>query len=497
MNQFRRLLPWAGWLARGLAAAVVIGIIVGLVDSSALSFLLWVLWVIGAFVALPMRNVVHILYVKLLTGVPWHVASAAVRISTLWPYIAWRSGFGQAEDEVRRARLERNPNLTEDDDGAWTGLVRYGLFLAGLVRAERAERYFDTPRLVAWSVTTTSMTLRIRRGKAGTTAEDVGSVESVQRFAQTFKELTGAWSWSLILRSEVDGPHTIFRLLWSDPLVSSRLSLEPTGDRAPVRIGLDERGEEVMWDPFDATHTAVQGMTRSGKSIQEYTRLSGIAVRDDVAVCGLDPTGVLLGPFASAGNRRIGVPGNAGDSPIYRYFLDVLTGIVDEMDQRTTQLAREGKDKLGPGDFSAELPVLVVVLEEWPGIIRAAVSEDAAENRKQAERVGPKIEAAVARLVAEGAKTGIRVILLGQRLSSKALDTDSRSNFGVRHTLRVDNADAVSMLHDNGTEWAPIVAAFEPGQGLIERPGFGQRRYRADYTSYETYLERVRHRATA
>ncbi|GAA4506087.1 hypothetical protein [Brevibacterium yomogidense] len=495
MISLRRVARWIAWAARGLVAAVVTGIIVGLVDSSALSLLLWVLWVIGAFAALPMRTVVHILYVKLLTGVPWHVASAAVRISTLWPYIAWRSGHGQSEDEVRRARLERNPNLTEDDDDAWTGLVRYGLFLAGLVRAERAERYFDTPRLVAWSVTTTSMTLRIRRGKAGTTAEDVGSVDSVQKFAQTFKELTGAWS--LILRSEVDGPHTIFRLLWSDPLSGSRSSREPTGDRSPVQIGLDERGEDVMWDPFDATHTAVQGMTRSGKSIQEYTRLSGIAAREDVEVCGLDPTGVLLGPFVSAGNRRIGVPGNAGDSPIYRHFLDVLTGIVSEMDRRTLQLAADGKDKLDAGDFSSELPCLVTVLEEWPGISRAAVSEDAAENRKAAERVGPKIEAAVGRLVAEGAKSGIRVILLGQRLSSKALDTDSRSNFGVRHTLRVDNADAVSMLHDNGTEWAPIVAAFEPGQGLIERPGFGQRRYRADYTSYETYLERVKHRVAA
>lgn len=245
MNQFRRLLPWAAWATRGLVAAVVIGIIVGLVDSPALSLSLWILWVAGAFPTLPMRTVVRVLYVKLLCGVPWHVASAAVRISTLFPWVAWRSGHGQSEDEVRRARLERNPNLSEDDDGAWTDLVRYGLFLAGLVRAERAERYFDTPRLVAWSVTTTSMTLRIRRGKAGTTAEDVGSVDSVQKFAQTFKELTGAWS--LILRSEVDGPHTIFRLLWSDPLSGSRSSREPTGDRSPVQIGLDERGEDVLW----------------------------------------------------------------------------------------------------------------------------------------------------------------------------------------------------------------------------------------------------------
>ncbi|AZU00003.1 hypothetical protein CXR29_04165 [Brevibacterium linens] len=156
------------------------------------------------------------------------------------------------------------------------------------------------------------------------------------------------------------------------------------------------------------------------------------------------------------------------------------------------QLAANGIDKLGPGDFSAELPCMVVVLEEWPGIIRAAAAEDVTKERKSAERVGPKIEAGVARLLAEGAKSGVRVLLLGQRLSAKSLDTDSRSNFGVRHTLRVDNADAVGMLHDHASEWAPIVAAFEPGQGLIERPGMGQRRYRADFTSYDTYLRRVK-----
>src|SRR5690625_7624810 len=96
MTQLRRVLRWSAWAARGLAAAVLVGIIVGLVDSPAVSALLWVLWVAGAFVALPMRTVVHVLYVKLLAGVPWNVAWAAVRISTLWPWVSWRSEIGRA-----------------------------------------------------------------------------------------------------------------------------------------------------------------------------------------------------------------------------------------------------------------------------------------------------------------------------------------------------------------------------------------------------------------
>lgn len=478
MTILRGFAGWAAWAARGLVAGVLVGIIVGVTDSALLHGALWVGWVIGGAFALPMRQLLLVLFVRWRSGVSFGVARAAVQVTTLWPYISWRSGHGQSVDEVRKARLERNPNLTKEDDDAWSDVARWALYTAGLLPRHRTERFFDTLRLVSWSVTAGTMTLRIRRAKSGTTAEDIGSPDEVQRFAQTLREVTGAFS--LILRSEVQGPHTVLRLLWSDPLRGSRASLQPSG--GPVRIGLDERGCDVFWDPFEATHTAVQGMTRSGKSVQEYTRLSGLAGRDDMEVCGLDPTGVLLGPWATAGGH-IGVPSTAGEIPVYAHFLDVLIDIVSEMDRRTLQLAADGRDKLEPSDFSAELRCLVVVLEEWPGIIRAAAAEDATESRKPAERVGPKIEAGVARLLAEGAKSGIRVLLLGQRLSSKSLDTDSRSNFGVRHTLRVDNADAVGMLHDNAADWAPVVAAFEPGQGLIERPALGQRRYRADYTN--------------
>lgn len=489
MSSLRRAFGWVAWAVRGFLAVVLVGIVTGMTDSALLVFVLWLLWVAGGFVALPMRAVLRALVIKVRWGVPWAVAVAGQRVSSNFDYIGWRSGHGQSEDEARKARLERNPNLTEEDDHSWSDFARWGLYTAGLLPRYRTERFFDTPRLVSWSVTAAGMTLRVRRAKSGTTAEDVGSVESVQRFAQTLREVTGAWS--LLLRSEVDSPHTVLRLLWSDPLQGSRASLQLSGDRSPVRIGVDERGDDVLWDPFEATHTTVQGMTRSGKSVQEYSRLSGLAGRGDVEVCGLDPTGVLLGPWVAAGGR-VGVPSTAGEVPVYAHFLDVLTDIVSEMDRRTMQLAADGKDKLEPSDFSAELRCLVFVLEEWPGIIRAAAAEDAAKGRKTAERVGPKIEAGVARLLAESAKSGIRVLLLGQRLSAKSIDTDSRSNFGVRHTLRVDNADAVGMLHDNAAEWSPIVAAFEPGQGLIERPGLGQRRYRADFTSYDTYLRRVK-----
>jgi hypothetical protein len=99
------------------------------------------------------------------------VARAAVEVATLWPYISWRSGHGQSEDEVRKARFERNPNLTEEDEQAWSDVVRWALYAAGLLSRHRTEKFFDTLRLVAWEVTDetlmtfvrTSLARRVRR----------------------------------------------------------------------------------------------------------------------------------------------------------------------------------------------------------------------------------------------------------------------------------------------------------------------------------------------
>lgn len=105
------------------------------------------------------------------------------------------------------------------------------------------------------------------------------------------------------------------------------------------------------------------------------------------------------------------------------------------------------------------------------------------------------------RLVKEGAKVGICVLVLAQRMSADALATDDRSNLGMRITLRVDNADAVVMLHD-GINRAGIdaVRQFAPGVGLVEAPGEPLRRVRFHYTDHATYRQRVaaglaRHRA--
>lgn len=266
-----------------------------------------------------------------------------------------------------------------------------------------------------------------------------------------------------------------------DPLAGVRHSEWYGGEE--VRVGRAEDGD-VIWHYDNAWHTAIQGATRSGKSALMYTLLSGLAGKASARVVGVDPSGVLLGPWKAKGEPWI-----ACGTANMAHAADALENIVAEMDRRIVGLTEAGVDKISP---SEDVPALVVVLEEYPGTLSAARSEDDREGRKTGQRVAPRIEAAVGRLVKEGAKVGVRVLVLAQRMSAKAIDTDDRSNFGNRCTLRVDNADAVGMLHENAHALAPEVQLFGPGRALWEEPGRPMKRVQMDLTDYETYCTRIR-----
>lgn len=203
-------------------------------------------------------------------------------------------------------------------------------------------------------------------------------------------------------------------------------------------------------------------------------------------MCGLDPSGILLGPFTS-GRGAGWIATGTGD--LTRHA-EAVAGAVAEMDARIASLNACGLDKID--QFTANVPVLLLVLEEYPGLLAAARTEDDANGRQGSDRVAPKIERSIGRLVKEGAKVGVRLLVLAQRMSAKAVDTDDRSNFGLRVTLRVDNGDAVRMMHD-GVDSALIedVRQFPPGMGLVEAPGRPLVRFRSDRTTYGQYRRRV------
>jgi hypothetical protein len=270
-----------------------------------------------------------------------------------------------------------------------------------------------------------------------------------------------------------------------DALAVPRGSVQPSAS-GPIIFGRREDGRDLVWDPVRDVHLAIQGMTRSGKSIATYTLLSELSARNDVIVTGVDPSGVLLRPWADGPHRDLIALGTRDLSQAAR----VVTTLVDEMERRIETLWSRATDKIEV--FSADEPVIVVVLEEWPGLLTSVQLDDAAHGRKPAERLGPVIEGSVGRLIREGAKVGIRVIVLAQRMSAEAINTNDRSNFSLRLTFRVDSGDSIRMLHPGCDVDPAEVRAFDPGIALYESPSSGLQRARIDFTDYSAYCRRAR-----
>jgi len=261
-----------------------------------------------------------------------------------------------------------------------------------------------------------------------------------------------------------------------------------------IILGRSETGELLTLNlDKDAAHIAMQGMTRSGKSVETYNLLSTLAASRAVDVYGVDPSGILLAPFSGTRHGdRIALGTHTPEE-----YLKVLEKAVAIMDARTAELGRSlSADKLE--DFSPEQPLLLVVLEEMPGIMKALRSADAG-----AERGATKLEAAfkllLGRLLAEGAKVGIRCLLIAQRFdTASAIDGSDRANLGVSITFRVKRNDAIGMLHEELPEGmtAQEVGRFAPGVGLLESPVTGQDivRFRAPFIEggFAAYARRVR-----
>ena len=237
-------------------------------------------------------------------------------------------------------------------------------------------------------------------------------------------------------------------------------------------------GLDLVGDSF---HFACQGASRSGKSVAVMGLLGGYALasrRGEVIVGGVDPTGLLLAPWADHPGAQFRGAGLADLDAV----TSAVTAAVSEMDRRIAWLMEEGRDKVTSGDF----PALFFVLEEYPGLISAVTSADA--SLKPADRRLPIVKAGVQRLIQEGAKAGIRILLLAQRMDASIVGGSERSNIGTRVSLRVDNKDAVAMLHpDADIETVERIRGFAAGYAFVERPAEPARVVRFDAVDYADY----------
>lgn len=327
----------------------------------------------------------------------------------------------------------------------------------------------------------TMLTVRLEPGQ---TTEDVCAL------AHRLAPHMGAYS--LRAESRGSGDWCVVTLLPADPLAEV-FPLPDGPTTGPVVLAVNEDGSEVLADPDALGHVAVQGATGSGKSGWLYALLAQLAERArcgyPLSVSGVDPSGLLLRPWA--GNLGSSVPlGGRGNPGYHASVLGLrdpaevehfLTAAVADMDERVAAMPAD-RDTL---PSTADHPLRFVVLEEYPGLLRWLDATDTKQSKR--------CRALVARLLAEGRKAGIRVVLVAQRAEASVIGGTERGQCDTRITFRVDNRDAVALLHpDADAEIAARHASELPGVALLSAPGRPLSRVRSPWIGgFAEYVRRV------
>lgn len=273
------------------------------------------------------------------------------------------------------------------------------------------------------------------------------------------------------------GDRVVVTLLPADPLTATVPPSRPVASvLAPVTLGMAEDGSRVTLDLATSAHMVVAGATGSGKSIFSYSLLGQLADAPDVVITGSDVSALLLRPWQET-RHAAGLALGTG-SP--EHHVDVLEAAVAEMDKRTAGIPL-GRDKVRLG---TDTPAMIVVIEEWPGAMRWLDSCD--------PKLTKRAKAAVARLLSEGRKAGVRVVLVVQRADAAIIGAFERGQAGHRLSFRLDGLDGVKMLHPDATaELAAQHSAAPPGVALLSAPGRPLSRLRVPHVDYATYCATV------
>ena len=252
-----------------------------------------------------------------------------------------------------------------------------------------------------------------------------------------------------------------------------------------VILGRTEDATTLGHAIADPAHFGVQGQNGSGKTAFCYGLLSQLAAAPDVLVTGSDITGLLLGrAWDDTAHRPHQVVGTH-DIAAHAVLLEDL---VAEMERRLETIPPR-RDTIEP---TPATPTVLVVLEEFPGLLRAA---DALPRPKRGEgvSVGDRIRSAVLRLLSEGRKAALRVLMLAQRFEATAVGGGyARDQLGLRLSFRVP-ADSLEMLH--GSDARPLGqehANAAPGVAYLSGLGRDCERIRVPYLGdYGEYVDRV------
>jgi FtsK/SpoIIIE family len=385
---------------------------------------------------------------------------------------------------VQRRRALRAERFEFDRDVYLAHRFQEVCVALGLVASQAsiaAGTQFSVPRVIA-----------VRRGEPTVLVVDTLPGQLVGDYAQHSVRIASAMSVARV-RFEPLGPSQMrVELLATDPLshpVALGAPLRTLHDR--IYLGRDDTGLDYWITPIDLVHLIVQGATGSGKSVFVYGLLTQLVAIPDILLAMSDPTGLLTRPFAGTVHDEWMVGGTSDPDA----HIELLQRLVDMMDDRiSTMPARCDQVEMGEG-----CPLVMVFLEEYPGLIRSATARD--DGKKSGGRV-EKIKGLVGRLAAESRKAGIRVVIMAQRAEAGIIDSYTRGQMTIKLSFRVAEAASVEMLHPAGKGMADDHSTASPGIALLSGPGIALQRIKTPYIGcsngereYATFWDLVTARA--
>ncbi|MBC6757665.1 hypothetical protein CRD11_01345 [Corynebacterium sp. LK24] len=238
----------------------------------------------------------------------------------------------------------------------------------------------------------------------------------------------------------------------------------------------------MVWEPTQVGHMVISGITRTGKSKGSQSLIVG-TLCPWVQYAGIDPSAGLLKPLKFFSERpRDFVLGS--DPDWIDAAVTLLERCVEVMRSRIASLGWAEKIS----DFSTEVPVVVVVLEEYANLLVAA------ENHgKDGKKIKAKIISLVGSLLREGAKVGILCFTILQRAEAAVLH--DRSQYSLRISYRQDNRDSIGMLFDQPEpEEISRIVSLSPGRGVLADSGQPLRWFQTPNPQYSDYVRTVEER---
>ncbi|HET8787455.1 MAG TPA: FtsK/SpoIIIE domain-containing protein [Actinomycetes bacterium] len=219
-----------------------------------------------------------------------------------------------------------------------------------------------------------------------------------------------------------------------------------------IRVGEDEDGNEVTVT-LPERNLLAGGEPGAGKSTVVQLLIAAAALDPTVVLTLFDPKLVELAVWQGCAHRLVG--------PNVEEAIDVLKGLIGELDDRYLTLLANRARKVAEGDG---LPLYLVVIEELAYFTNGP-------DRKTAQAFSTLLRDFVAR----GRAAGMVTVATTQKPSADVVPTYLRDLFGFRWALRCSTPEASDTILGRG--WASqgySAAQIDPaarGVGLLLQEG--------------------------